>query len=470
MRILIALLVAWPAAAFAAGLSIPDLGANALSQGAAQIASPDDLSAVYYNPASLALHGGVRAMVDARAVRHFLRFYRREADGSNEAGWRDVSNEGGMTVAPMFGIAWRLEKPNLPKIAFAFGGHPASGYSGYSFPDSHEIRAELPGSGSRFDEETEQRSPQRYALIEQDSLSYTLALSVSVEMTPWLLLGATYQNPIVRMRSRQVVSLSENDKVSESILYDGILEIEAWDKFTPVGVLGATFRLPQGVDVGMSVQLPTTYEADGTMSIAMPPLVEGKGVKLEGNEASLTLKTPLIARLGARLRREAFEAELAFTYDGWSRYNEVVLTPRNVQVVRDGVGKDLGQFKLPKKMHDTFSVRAGGLFRLGSLSKSLAPFSLRAGAVFDPTAVPDERISLDQAHWTRFSLNAGVGVTVGRFDAVVAYAHYIQADKTVTNSEVMQARTSHTDKATVIGNGVYQSSIDIFAASVSARF
>lgn len=469
MRIFIAALLAWPTAAFAAGLSIPDLGADALSQGAAQVASPDNLSAIYYNPASLALHDGVRAMVDMRAVRHFLRFYRREADGSNEAGWKDVANEGGLTVAPMFGVAWRLQRPNLPKIAFAFGGHPASGYSGYSFPDSHAIRAELPESGSRFNEETEQRAPQRYALIEQDSLSYTLGLSMSVEVTPWLLLGATYQNPIVRMRSRQVVNLSDQAKASESILYDGILEIEAWDRFTPVGVLGATFRLPRGVDLGFSVQLPTSYEADGTMSIKMPALVEDKAT-LEGNEATLTLKTPLIARLGARLRREAFEAELAFTYDGWSRYDNVVLTPRNVRVVRGEESSDLGAFTLTKNMHDTFSARAGGLFRLGTVSSALKPFTLRAGAVFDPSAVPDERISLDQAHWTRFSLNAGVGVTIGRFDAVVAYAHYVQPDKTVTTSEVMQARTSHSDMATVVGNGIYQSSIDVIAASVSARF
>lgn len=469
MRLLILVLALWPATVLASGLSIPDLGAHALSQGAAQVASPDDLSAVYYNPAALAAHGGIRALVDVRSVRHFLRFYRREADGSNPLEWQPVSNDGGLTTAPMFGVAWRLERPSLPKIAFAIGGHPASGYSGYSFPDPIAIRSQW-GKGNRFDEDTAKQAPQRYAMIEQDSLSYTLAFAVSVEVKPWLLVGASYQNPIIRMKSRQALSLFTQDVSAEDIPYDGVLDLEAWDRFTPVGVLGATFRLPKGVDVGVSVQLPATYEADGTMNVTLPSVAEAVDARVEGNEASVMMKTPLIARLGARLRREAFEAELAFTFDGWSRYDNLVLTPRDVKVIRGENVSELKPITLTKGMHDSFSVRAGGLIRLGTFSDVLAPFSLRLGGVYDPSAVPDERISLDQAHWTRFSINTGIGMKLGRFDVVVAYAHYVQPDKTVTTSEVKQARTSHPDRATVIGNGIYQSAIDIIDASVSATF
>lgn len=469
MRLIILLLALSPATVLAAGLSIPDLGADALSQGAAQVASPDDLSAIYFNPASLALHPGVRAMVDVRAVRHFLRFYRRDANGGNPEEWQPVTNEGGATVAPLFGLAWGIDRPNLPRMAVALGGYPASGYSGYAFPDSLAIRSAW-GHGNEYDEQAARQAPQRYAMISQDSLSYTLALSLSVEIKPWLLVGLSYQNPIVRTRSRQAVSLFTQEVPYEGVPYDGVLEIEAWDAFTPVAAFGATFRLPGAVDVGVSVQLPATYEAEGTMDIALPPVALATGNEVVGNAATLKLKTPLIARVGARLRRPAFEAELAVTYDAWSRYDNLVLTPKDVRVVRAGVESELKPFTLVKGMEDTFSVRAGGLVRLGTFVQALEPFTLRLGTVFDPTAVPDERISLDQAHWTRLSLNAGVGMTLGMFDVVVAYAHFIQPDKTVTTSEVRQPRTSYAEQATIVGNGIYQSSIDVFAASVTAKF
>lgn len=467
--VLVAAALAIPSAAFGSGLGIPDLGAVALGQGAANVASPDDLSAIVYNPAGLVRQGGLRAMLDLRATRHWLRFQRLNADGTNPDGFETVTNEGGPAIAPMFAIAYRLEKPNLPKIAFAFGGHPSSGYSGYKFPDPLAVR-ETKAEGADGDLETMKASPQRYALIEQDSLSYTFALSVAVEVTEQLTVGATYQNPYVRFRSRQAAHLLTAGFPSEEFPWDGILSLDASDAFTPVGAFGASYRFPKGIDVGVSFQLPTTYDATGTLDVVLPKVADATGRKVEGKDVTLRVKTPWIARAGVKLRRDAFDAELAFTYDAWSRYDAIELVPNNIRIVSEDGASELKPMSLVKGMQDAQSVRLGGTVKLGAFAKALEPFVVRLGSVAESSAVPDERISLDQAHWARVSGNVGLGAKLGRFDLAVAYAHWFQPEKRITNSAVTQTRTAHKDKANVVGNGIYQSVIDIVDVSVSAAF
>ena len=90
---LLALLLA-PLAASAAGLGVPDLGAASLGQGAATIAAPDDPYALYYNPAALAGHPGLRLLLDGRGIQHAVTFQRLQADGSNPDDFASVSNGG----------------------------------------------------------------------------------------------------------------------------------------------------------------------------------------------------------------------------------------------------------------------------------------------------------------------------------------------------------------------------------------
>src|SRR4051812_20154385 len=80
------------AMADASGLGIPDLGTAGFAQGSANVAAPSDLSAIYYNPAALALTPGLRFVVDARAVSYGVTFQRLQADGTNPDGWLPVSN------------------------------------------------------------------------------------------------------------------------------------------------------------------------------------------------------------------------------------------------------------------------------------------------------------------------------------------------------------------------------------------
>src|SRR5205823_3872577 len=110
----------------AAGMTIPDLGAAALGQGAATVARPDDLTAIYYNPAGLAGQEGTRVQLDVRAVQHGVTFQRLAADGGNPQNFAAISNSGGPSVGPIVAASRRFQLYGIPATA-ALGGFPNAG-------------------------------------------------------------------------------------------------------------------------------------------------------------------------------------------------------------------------------------------------------------------------------------------------------------------------------------------------------
>lgn len=221
------------------------------------------------------------------------------------------------------------------------------------------------------------------------------------------------------------------------------------------------------------MQLPTTNEAEGTLDLEIGAPLQAVGAKVEGNATSLQVKLPLIARLGARLVRQAFEAELAFTYDAWSRYDELVVTPKDIFFVQeDGTRTAVAQIRLPKEMQDSQSLRLGGVVKPGAFVEDLKFLTIRLGVLAETSAVPDQRISLDQAHWERLAASFGLGFALENFDVVVGWSHFIQPDKEIRNSAVAQSTPLRKDKdpPIFVGNGDYHSQIDLFGVSVAARF
>ena len=127
---LLLLLLLLSPAATAAGMGIPDLGAGPLGQAGATVARPADLTALYYNPAALAWLEGVQLYADVRAIDHRITFQRLDAQGRNPLGWQPVQNSGGLAFAPVVGVSWHHSPFTL-----AAGGHPATGATGYEYPD-----------------------------------------------------------------------------------------------------------------------------------------------------------------------------------------------------------------------------------------------------------------------------------------------------------------------------------------------
>ena len=143
--------------------------------------------------------------------------------------------------------------------------------------------------------------------------------------------------------------------------------------------------------------------------------------------------------------------------------------PDNIRFTLGGSTTQLPEIILRKGLTDTTSVRLGGKVHLGKLSRSLQGISLSAGALYEGSAVPSERQSLDLAHWARGAGTVGVTYDTGRWAFSLAYAHFFQPDRRVRDSTVQQVVALPGTVPTIVGNGDYSSQIDLVSASVLLR-
>jgi long-subunit fatty acid transport protein len=460
----VALLLA-PLAASAAGLGVPDLGAASLGQGAATIAAPDDLTALYYNPAALAGHPGLRLLLDGRGIQHKVTFQRLQADGSNPDDFVSVSNGGPLRLSPALAAAYGFTLLGRP-VALAAGGYPATGYSGYSFPDPAQLREEL-GTCPTCNAENARRTPQRYSLISNGSSSFTLALGAAVQLTDWLRAGLSLQDQLVTLKSRQSIGANPF-AAGEFAGYDAILSVDAKNGFTPGAALGlsATFG---DLRVGASYQLPYDVKAHGTLGVEVPQVLATLGATVSGDQTDVELHLPWYLRAGVRWVRPALEVELAFTWDGWSRYREVTFRPQGVAFQVKGNTVVIPDIHLIKGMKDSQSLRLGATVHPGELiAPTLSWLSFRAGAVGETSAVPDERLAIDQAHWARVGLSVGATARISAFSISAGYMHYFMPSKQIRDSAVVQPAPLRPEgEATVVGNGDYAASVDLVGVSLT---
>jgi len=425
-------------------MGIPDLGAGPLGQAGATVARPADLTALYYNPAALAWLEGVQLYADVRAIDHRITFQRLDAQGRNPLGWQPVQNSGGLAFAPVVGVSWHHSPFTL-----AAGGHPATGATGYEYPDP----ATVVGSVTRF-------APQRYLSIDSRSRIYVPVLAAAAQLAPWIAVGAGLQLPVGAFSTRQ--SVYAGPVPGELTDLDATVDLSAQQWFARSGVLGVSAQPLPWLDVGASLQLQTHFRASGTIAAQLPLTARNLGLTVTGDQIKLDLTFPWIARAGVRVTDGALSVELAGTFEKWSQLRQIRITPVDVVVHFNGAIVPLPNLILDKELRDAGSVRIGGEYRLRPW------LTLRAGALYETSAIPEQRQALDWLHWDRFSLNAGVGATLGRTEVSFALARFVQGDRSVRDS-VLHQLTAFQVEPTIIGNGDYHSDLTLAALGVSTR-
>jgi hypothetical protein len=452
-------------AAGAAGLGIPDLGGDALGQAGAQIASPGNLTALWYNPAGLASIDGILVLqLDPRATWHRVGFQRLTSAGTNPQGFAPVENGGGISLtslAPIGGAAWRIPDAPVPMVV-ALGGFPYNGATGYNYIDPDALRA-----GGATGRVVQQLAPQRYANIFSGNKVYIAALGFAARPWDWLDLGATFQLVNASFASKQ--SVSSGLAQGEDPNLDAQLKLSGADYLRPSGSFGLSVHLPHGFDVGLVYQLPYRIHANGTITADLSPALVAAGAAIQGQDARFHLTLPWFWRAGVRFKRPLFEVELAATFEGWSTYSQVRIVPADIRFTLGGSTTQLPEIILQKGLTDTGSVRLGGKLHLGKLAHALEGLTVNAGALYEGSAVPSERQSLDLAHWARGAGTLGVTYDTGRWAFSVAYAHFVQPDLAVRDSTVQQVVALPGTVPTVVGNGDYTSQIDLLSASVLVR-
>ena len=440
-------------AAHAGGNAIPDLGAGGLAQAGATIARPDDLTAMYYNPAALAFQDGLRVYLDLRAVDQRVQFQRLNANGQNPVGWAKVENSGGVSPAPVLGVSWHF----MGRFTLAVGGQPSNGATGYHFPNPDDARAAGQGDTgiARF-------SPQRYLAVDSTSRIFMPVFAGAVQLTDWLAFGAGLELPWADFRTK--VAVYAGPVSGELTDFDALVDIHATQWFARSGVFGLSAQPTPWLSAGLGLQLVTHFRAGGDITAELPPAATSLGLTVTGKDANIDVRFPWVLRGGVRFYQPRWSVELAGTFEKWSELKDIRITPIDIEVKLGSTPVPLPTLILPKNLNDSGSVRLGGEYRL-------RPWvTLRAGALYETAATPTERQSLDWVHWDRFSLNAGAAFTYGRYTAQLAASRFLQADRQVRNSQINQLVAFQGVQPTVTANGDYGSQITVVAASIAARF
>ena len=220
--------------------------------------------------------------------------------------------------------------------------------------------------------------------------------------------------------------------------------------------------------LGASVQLPFFVHSSGTVATRLPSDPQFDGAQVVGNAIDVNLDLPLVIRAGAELRpTKHFRAELGYDYERWSQQDKLEFVPHGVYIDHvAGIGRyDLRRMQLDRGMQDTHSFHLGGEF--DALPKRL---TVRAGYLYETSAVPDAYLSVVTPDGDKHLLAIGAALRLGSWRLDLAYGHFFQADRYIRNSKSLQLNPIMPSIAVAVGNGLYAVSTDVLSLGFEKRF
>lgn len=428
-----------PHRAFAAGDYVGDVDAIAIGQGGAYIASPDSVSAFWYNPAALAGQRGLRLQIEGGYAISNTSFAR--APNPSDGTTFDPVSATGAQVAAFIGVTYDFGIPDL-----------AVGAAFWSPQSNHIVYPEL--------------GAQRYQSISSGNVVLHMHLAAAYRLFHIVSLGVTFGNTYFSTDQKLSVSASPGGNPEDPAFLIP-LDVKVEDAFTITSNFGVRVEPTKWLAVGASVSPTYQVSADGTLGLTIPPALSG--LTTSGNKISLQLNIPTIARFGVRVRPiERLALEAAFVYEGWSSFQTVTLTPHvNISYPLLNVNNvPVPQIKLPRNYKDAYSVRLGGEMKI-------LPFLTgRLGVNVETSATQPQYYDVSTPDGLKFMASAGVSVRVWKFWIDAAYAHIFSPTVNVTNSKVALTNLAPVQGAptAIVGNGKNDFSYDLIHLGVRANF
>ena len=434
----------------AGGYYLPDRGVRAFSRGGAFTVGCDDLSALWYNPATLASQSGTQIHVDAGLIDYEMRFsrYRVEEVGQDYA---PAENQAPPLPDPAIAVSSDFGLPSFTAAFGVFGPYIAL---------------------SRFEED----GAQRYSLIRSDNLGYIMELALAWQPLAGIRIGAGLSMVSLMLNHTQAASSfpglfgGPEDKDQ-----DGIVQIVAKDEFQPQLTVGIWLRPAEwfekdlGIELGVSVMSGVTMNAEGNLRIRLPNHWYWDDVGLDPSDPpiSTTLSLPWVVRAGLRYLDplQRFDIEANVVWEGWSCLDQIVVDTkapvyyRNVPMIGDYLVLPL---TLERQFQDTWSYRLGGSF------KPLEWLVVRLGGYYETGATPKAYYSVATSDADKWALTLGLGAVVGAFEIDLGYMHIFQKDIDLPAEESLSTQTnpSNPESTTSVGGGRYQSAFNIVGLSL----
>ncbi|MCX8091251.1 MAG: outer membrane protein transport protein [Verrucomicrobiae bacterium] len=388
-RIGLRALVAMPLVAHGAGFRLPDQDAFATGRGEAFVATADNPSAIYYNPAGLTQLEGHNARAGIYGI-HLEPRYENASD-------RDFRNQDRLHAIPQLFYAYA---PKRDSVAFGLGLYSPFGLS------------------VRWPQDTGFRT-----VGTEGSLAYmTFNPVVAVRVLPNLSLGGGVTVNYANVDLRQGLVWPAQDYDQFRFKGDG------WDVGFNLGLLwsphekvfiGATFRSATTVNLEGHTEY---YNRVDFAPFGPPPLVPAFPKQRVRAEADFPF--PLVAVFGISYRPTAdWNFEFNADCGGWNRLGTVL--------IRQAAGFPP---LIPQTLPIVLNWESSWYYEFGATRYLRNGWHVSVGYVFNENSVPDDNYPPVVADLDRHFWSVGVGRRGQRYDFDVAYQFGYGPTRTVSGS------------------------------------
>jgi long-chain fatty acid transport protein len=373
--ILLILFLATPAICFGSGFYTADQSARATGLGTANVASVDDASAAYFNPAALADLDGAHLMSGVTVYDISGRF--KSDNGA------DAELEDGPIPLPYLHAAVKTSEKSAIGIAVVSDFGLATDWE-----DDWEGRFITGGT---------------YA----DSMAITVNPVFACKLSPRWRVAA---GPVLRYFSfdlqNQIPNLLGAYGVGPAVPETGSqVEGDDWGHGFSVALKA---QLTDAVHFGVSYRSKTKHTLSGDFT------VDDQGVNGYTNcpiKAEVTL--PAYADIGLSWHRGRWTVSAAALWTQWSAYDELRVTFAHPQGVA-GLNPTDG-YAMTTRWDDTWTYKLGVEYALNPT------WRLRSGIIYDPTPVPDDTLDPLVPVGDRLDFTFGLGFDKGAWHVDAAY-------------------------------------------------
>jgi long-chain fatty acid transport protein len=389
--------------AYADGYRNPPPTAEGIGKSDANKVFVDDASAISYNPANLALQDRASVVADVTFARQETTFESattgRSADSDGD--WNTLPNLFFSMPVGDSGFAWGLG------ITTPFG-------QGISYDENDLVN---------FGAFTNGLSPAIHdAQISLVNFNPTVAFKLGEHVA----IGVGADIFYSKLEFRQYYPWGELG-IPAFIYDEGNAEAEVdADGYGFGGNLALTWNVTERQRMAFTYrsEVEVRYEGDfeiHTVGPPVPPPVGDFSPAFDTTESDfeLDIKYPTIIGVGYGIAlTDAIHVEASLEWLEWS--------------VNKTLSADLGAngpMDVPQEWDDTFTVAAGGDWRVSD------HWVLRAGYAFIETPIPDETSAPSLPDADRHVLSIGLGYTIGGHSLDLAYAYSIYDDRKVDNNQ-----------------------------------
>ena len=457
--------------AHGAGLYFGDRGVRPLGRGGAFVAGADDGGAIAYNPAGLAFAG--HAYLGDFAWMNYTSTYQRkqlvrqvDPNTGQPTGqtWTFTfpEVEGRTPILPI-PTAVYSNSLGVENANFAFGLHaPYAAIT--SFPEKV--------SG--------QPAPQRYSLITLDgSALAVLGVYASYRASEQFAFGAGVEALTGYFQTSVYFSACVPERficAPEQPEYDAYGQLRVGPIVAPTGIIGGIFTPSEMLRVGASFHLPVWINSPGTQKVRLPGASVFEGARVSGDAVNVEFNLPWVLRVGVEVRpTDGLAIEGGVAYEAWSMHDKITVSSEDIAL--ENVAGFPPVYKIPplsieRGFRDTYSGRVGGEYKFPVSSYALG---LRAGAMYERSAIPKEYLSATTIDLDKVTLSVGGSLYLGRwrFDGVIARVIGTPVEVSVDEQRVKQLNPVMANPAAnpnYVNAGKYSASANVLGVGLVYQF